>query len=337
MSTDHDQVLARFKATWTQIAAAFRNEPGKLVFESINEPQFDNADDARKAALLQELNKSFHSVVRSSGGNNDNRLLMLPTEVCTPDQRLLDNLAGTIQSLGDRRLIATVHYYGYWPFSVSTAGVTRFDAAVREDLTKTFDRVRDTFAARGIPVVVGEYGLLGYDHGPGAVERGEMLKYFEAFGHAARTRKVTTVLWDNGSFFDRGKLRWKDAGLFRQIRSSWTTRSATASSDNFVPRSGPGPYAHPEPERHRLQGPQARHDRAGQGQGLRPLRQQAVAEGGHPHPARRRPFPRRQRHTPGRVLPRRALADPGDHPRDAGAAEHHRHARLVPRPHPVPW
>ncbi|MDC0773514.1 hypothetical protein [Streptomyces sp. HD] len=60
--------------------------------------------------------------------------------------------------------------------------------------------MRDTFVAQNIPVVLGEYGLLGYDHGPGAVERGEMLKYFEALGHAARTNKVTTVLWDNGSF-----------------------------------------------------------------------------------------------------------------------------------------
>jgi endoglucanase len=90
-----------------------------------------------------------------------------------------------------------------------------------------------------IPVVIGEYGLLGYDHGPGAVERGEMQKYFEALGHTARTNKVTTVLWDNGAFFDRDRLWWKDAGIYRQIKSSWTTRSATASTDNvFVPKSG---------------------------------------------------------------------------------------------------
>lgn len=133
-----------------------------------------------------------------------------------------------------------MHYYGYFPFSVNLAGSTRFDAQARGDLDKTFKRMRDTFVAQGIPVVLGEYGLLGYDHGPGAVERGEMLKYFEALGDAARTNKVTTVLWDNGSFYDRGKMKWKDAGLFGQIKSSWTTRSATASSDRvFVPKSGP--------------------------------------------------------------------------------------------------
>ncbi|MFF4346053.1 cellulase family glycosylhydrolase [Streptomyces sp. NPDC001530] len=240
MSTEHDKVLARFNTTWKQLATAFRNESAKLVFESINEPKFDNADNARQTELLNELNTSFHKVVRASGGNNTKRLLMLPTEVCTPDQRLMDNLATTIKSLHDPRLIATVHYYGYFPFSVNVAGSTRFDAQARGDLDKTFRRMRDTFVAQGIPVVLGEYGLLGYDHGPGAVERGEMLKYFEALGHAARTNKVTTVLWDNGAFYDRSKLQWKDPGLYRQIKSSWTTRSAAAFSDNvFVPKSGP--------------------------------------------------------------------------------------------------
>ncbi|WP_284059877.1 glycoside hydrolase family 5 protein [Streptomyces sp. AS02] len=121
MATEHDKVLARFNTTWTQPAAAFRNESAKLVFESINEPQLDNADNARKAELLNEPNTSFHKVVRASGGNNSKRLFMLPTEVCTPDQRLMGNLATTIKSLHDPRLIATVHYYGYFPFSVSMA------------------------------------------------------------------------------------------------------------------------------------------------------------------------------------------------------------------------
>jgi len=40
LSTDHDTVLARYEATWTQISAAFRDEPSRLVFESINEPTF---------------------------------------------------------------------------------------------------------------------------------------------------------------------------------------------------------------------------------------------------------------------------------------------------------
>ncbi|MFJ9378163.1 hypothetical protein [Streptomyces sp. NPDC101455] len=54
-----------FDTTWTQNAAAFRNEPAQLVFESVNEPQFDNTDNARAAELPNEPNTSFHTVVRA--------------------------------------------------------------------------------------------------------------------------------------------------------------------------------------------------------------------------------------------------------------------------------
>jgi endoglucanase len=241
MAGDHDNVRARYDATWKQIAAEFKDEPAKLLFESVNEPAFTNATDAQKAQFLNELNTSFHTIVRSSGGKNATRLLVLPTLSCTPGQKLMDDLATTMSSLHDHNLVATVHYYSFWPFSVNIAGYTRFDATVQKDMIDTFARMHDTFVAKGIPVYLGEYGLLGYDYThPGIIERGETLKYFEALGDEARINGVTAALWDAGSFLNRPTLQWRDSGLFAQIKSSWTTRSGTASSDMlFVRKSGP--------------------------------------------------------------------------------------------------
>jgi len=241
MATDHDNVLARFDSIWSQVATEFRHEPAKLLFESVNEPVFNNATDTQKTQLLNELNTSFHTIVRSSGGRNTTRLLVLPTLGATPSQNLMDDLATTMSSLQDHNLVATVHYYSFWPFSVNIAGFTRFDATVQQDMIDTFNRMHDTFVAKGIPVFLGEDGLLGYDYThPGIIERGETLKYFEALGHEARITGVTTALWDAGSFLNRPTLQWRDPGLFAQIRSSGTRRSGTASSDLlFVPKSGP--------------------------------------------------------------------------------------------------
>ncbi len=242
LATDHDNVLARFTATWSQIADAFKGASAKVLFESVNEPAFDNATAAQKTQLLNELNTTFHSIVRKSGGGNATRLLILPTLSCTPGKQQMDDLATTIGSLHDPNLVATVHYYSFWPFSVNIAGYTRFDAAVLKDLTDTFAGMRAELVAKGIPVYVGEYGLLGYpDHfHPDVVERGEALKYFEALGHEARIDGVTTALWDPFSLLNRETLQWRDPGLFAQIKSSWTTRSGTASSDQiFVPKSAP--------------------------------------------------------------------------------------------------
>jgi endoglucanase len=239
MSTDHDKIMARFDATWQQIAAAFKDEPSKLLMESINEPQFSDATDAQKTQYLNELNTSFHDIVRNSGGRNKDRLLVLPSLQTNSAQNWLDDLSKTIDSLHDHNLVATVHYYSYYPFSVNIAGGTTFDDKTQKDLTDGFARVHDTFVAKGIPVYLGEYGLLT-DPESGYVERGEMLKYFEAVNYEARANGMTSALWDCYNFPDRTTMQIRDPELMALMQASWTTRSGTASTDNvFVPKSGP--------------------------------------------------------------------------------------------------
>jgi endoglucanase len=239
MPADRAGVLTRYNAIWTQLAAAFKDSPGKLVFESVNEPQFTGSSgDAQNAQLLHELNASFRDIVRRSGGNNASRLLVLPTLHTSSDQARLDELATSMRGFNDPNLIATVHYYGYWPFSVNVAGGTRYDATAQKDLTDSFDRVYNTFVARGVPVILGEYGLLGFDRHTGTIEQGEKLKFFEHLGYYARTKKITTMLWDNGQHLGRTSFQWSDPELIAQIKSSWATRSGTASSDQvFSARS----------------------------------------------------------------------------------------------------
>jgi hypothetical protein len=49
---------------------------------------------------------------------------------------------------------------------------------------------------------------------------------------------VTTALWDAYNFLNRSTLQWRDPELIDQIKSSWTTRSGTASSDRvFLAKS----------------------------------------------------------------------------------------------------
>jgi len=242
MHTDHDNVLARFKATWTQIAATFRDSPRAVLFESNNEPQFDHTTDQQGIQYNDELNTAFHTVVRQSGGTNATRLLVLPSLHTNSGQIFLDALAANMKALNDTNLVPTVHYYGYYPFSVNVAGGTRFDETSQADMRDHFARVRATFTSKGIPVYLGEYGLLSYPdtNQPDRIERGEALKFFGQLGHDARAAGVTTALWDPGTFafLNRTTLKWTDPALFAAVKSSWTTRSGTASSDRvFLAKS----------------------------------------------------------------------------------------------------
>ncbi|MCM0639371.1 cellulase family glycosylhydrolase [Cellulomonas wangsupingiae] len=238
--TDEAAVLARYRALWDQLATTFRDRSSRLVLESINEPQFTDTADEQGDVFVQELNADFVERVRSTGGGNATRLLVLPTLHTSSEQPRLDALAETIEELDDPNIAATVHFYGWWPFSVNIAGGTRYSGEVEQDLVSSFDRVTSTFVERDIPVVIGEWALLAWDHTrPGIIQRGEFLKYLEAVGYHARTRGLTTMVWDAGQFLDRSTLRWRDAGVHAMMRSSWTERSGTASSDQvYLPAGG---------------------------------------------------------------------------------------------------
>lgn len=230
MPTKHDEVMAQYDATWTQIAETFRDYPQELVFESVNEVGFTGSSGTEEDHRhIAELNRSFHEIVRASGSNNADRLLVLPTLHTGADPVHIDALVSEIEALDDPMLAATTHNYSFWPFSVNVAGYTTYNEEVQALLVDNFQSQVDAFVSKGIPVIIGEYSLLdNYDN---KVERGEVLKFFEHFGYLARTSGITTMWWDNGTHFDRFTREWRDQEQFDYISTAWTTRSGTASSD----------------------------------------------------------------------------------------------------------
>ncbi|MFC8797784.1 cellulase family glycosylhydrolase [Promicromonospora sp. NPDC057138] len=234
----HDAVMAQYTATWAQIADTFKDYPQELMFEPVNEVGFGGWGPGtdRDHELIAELNSSFHEIVRASGGNNADRLLVLPTIRTGSDPGDMDALAAQIEALDDPMLAATTHNYGFFPFSANLAGYPSYNQEVQDFLEEDFQRQVDTFVSQGIPVIIGEYSL--HDNYENRVERGEALKFFEHFGYLARTSGITTMWWDNGRHYDRYKREWRDQEQFDYISTAWTTRSGTASSDNvFVDAS----------------------------------------------------------------------------------------------------
>jgi endoglucanase len=240
MTTDPTGVTARYVATWTQIANEFKNEPRGLIFEADNEQGFAGVTDAQSETLLNELQTDFFNIVRQSGGANATRYLMLSTPGDSATKPGEEALYSEMQSLHDPYLIASFHYYGYWPFGVNVAGYSSFDATSQQDLVDAFTLMHDEFVAKGIPVYAGEVGLFMDYTGFNGLQRGETLKYYEALGHEARATGITLSYWDDGGrIINRSTLQLLDPGTFAVMKSSWTTRSGTASNDTvYVPKSG---------------------------------------------------------------------------------------------------
>ncbi|WP_236570410.1 cellulase family glycosylhydrolase [Paenibacillus sp. An7] len=241
MDTNHDEVLERFSTLWTQIADHFKDHPNKLMFESINEPRFSedwNKDEPEYFTMLGELNDSFHHIVRTSGGKNEKRPLVIPSITTSASEFRLEELYKTITSYNDPNLIATIHYYGFYPFSVNMAGATRFDEDAKKDIIDTFDRTYERFTKEGIPVIVGEFGLLGFDKFLGTIQQGEKLKYFDFVNDYATQKGFTTMLWDNGQHFNRREFQWFDEDLYAVIQAGFKGRSSHATSDLVYLKKG---------------------------------------------------------------------------------------------------
>ena len=224
-----------FVSLWTQFAKAFRDESDHLAFITINEPVFDSSvkRSVSDQQMLDTLNKAALDAIRSTGGNNRKRMVALPTIHMDVTEQECQALASFIKKLNDPYVVADVHYYAEWYFSVNF-GVTMFEEkngranlSAKDDLERTFERLKRIFIQENIGVFFGEYGLLGNDVNHDVVQRGEKLKYIECMNYEARKNGMGLLVWDHGFIIDRQTNGWQDPVIGEMIQKSMTTRSAT--------------------------------------------------------------------------------------------------------------
>ena len=85
----------KLKNLWKQIANEFKDYGSRLIFEGMNEPRWRNTNfewnggNSEGRSVVNKLNADFVKAVRSTGGNNKYRALMIPTYAALP--RLKDS------------------------------------------------------------------------------------------------------------------------------------------------------------------------------------------------------------------------------------------------------
>lgn len=228
--SDDSKEYKRFVSLWEQLATHFKDESSLVSFESINEPQFEGIEENQK---LAKLNQIFYHIVRNSGGNNATRMLIIPTLLTKTDQAELDITLAEIINYQDPNILATVHYYSEWVFS-NNMGITNIDeqlfdnsdSTARTSIVDLYTKLNNTFLDKGIGVVIGEYGLLGYDRGDDVNDVGELVKYVSFMSEKSQETGISLMLWDNGQHFDRLNLQWKVPYLGQAIQKSMHGKSS---------------------------------------------------------------------------------------------------------------
>ena len=211
-----DAAAIRLRAVWKQIAKRFEAYEERLIFEGMNEPRKRgtelewNGGDREGWDVVNALNQVFVDTIRTSGGNNPYRCLMLPGYAanCSVGIRQLD------LPEGDDKLIVSVHAYEPYDFALDPKG-----RGLWKHDTKEIDRLmadlKTLFLDKGIPAVIGEFGAVCKPVEENEASRIEWAEYFLT---KAGEIGVPCLWWDNGNFttkgepfglMDRTTLKWR--------------------------------------------------------------------------------------------------------------------------------
>lgn len=221
-----EEVTKKLTAIWKQVAISFRNYDEHLLFAGTNEVHIDGvytAPTPENNEVQQAYNQAFIDVVRSTGGKNTYRNLVVQT-YNTNIQFGIDFLK-LPEDPTPNRLFVEVHYYDPYDFALNENGKIYFwglpykefgeiDSWGQEDyLLTTFADVKKTFVDKGYPVILGEYGAIR------RLDLAEDLQnthldsrayYLEKVTEIAKKEGLVPFYWDNGSTGD------KSFGLFNR-------------------------------------------------------------------------------------------------------------------------
>lgn len=200
-ATDYDGTLARYKTLWTQIAERFKDYDERLIFESMNEVGFDSLSESKAFETLNNLNQEFVNLIRSTGGKNPTRHLLIAgywTDIAkTCDSRFVmpQDEAG--------RCIVSVHYYTPWDFCTTNIKNEWGTSTEQAEMERLITMMKTNFVDKGIPVIIGEYAASGNDFNSCVFFCEKLVKLCHDYG-------IATFLWDNGNGqFDRSTNTWR--------------------------------------------------------------------------------------------------------------------------------
>ena len=238
-SEHYEQSEKYICAIWKQIADAFADFDEHCIFESMNEPRLvgttyewtynENSAKQRDAMeCINNLNQKFVDTVRSAGGNNITRYLVVPS-YCAKPEAVLGLLFRMPEDTEENRIIIAVHAYTPYDFALNlNSSDSSFD--LEKDKQKisaisTFmNQLYNRYIKVGIPVIIDEFGVLNKN---GNLQ--DRVNYSAFYIAAASARGMTCCVWDNHVFsgtgeqlgiLDRKKAEWIYPDIARAIISN---------------------------------------------------------------------------------------------------------------------
>ena len=207
---------AKQKAFWEQIATNLRGFDEHLLFASTNEP---NVANATEMAVLLSYHQTFIDAVRSTGGKNAYRNLIIqgPSTDIEQTNKLMTTLP---IDTATGRMMAEVHFYPYqftlmtkdeswgkmfyyWGAGNHSTTDTAHNPTWGEeaDIDKFFLLMKTQFVDKGIPVILGEFGAIRRSNLTGDALTLHLKSRADFYKYVVKSSKANGMIpfyWDAG-------------------------------------------------------------------------------------------------------------------------------------------
>ena len=218
-----DTVIPKQKAFWEQIATKLRDFDERLMFASANEP---SADTAEQMDVLLAYHQTFIDAVRSTGGKNANRVLIVQGPHTDTELTVKLWKAMPTDTVANR-LMSEVHFYSPFQFALLESdeswgkmfyywgnghhstiepdrNATHSDEAYVDQQMLT---MKQKFVDHGIPVILGEYGCMRRTTPLDLPTHNAAVTYWMKYvTQRAVANGIMPFVWDIGNIIDRRTL-----------------------------------------------------------------------------------------------------------------------------------
>lgn len=197
--SNEEAMVSQFETLWKQIAEYFNEYDEHLLFAGMNEFHHGYSNPTSEyLRITDELNQSFVTTVRATGGNNAKRILICPAYNTNGESSLKMTMP---EDTASSKLMMEIHFYDPWDFAGSgkgdwgQTGIQTAGWGQESWVDDIFGRIKAQFVDNGIPVILGEYGAVNNKSGYDDFRR----YYVEYVTKRAKENGLLPIWWDNGN------------------------------------------------------------------------------------------------------------------------------------------
>ena len=214
----------KFTYLWKQIAEEFKDYDEHLIFECMNDILFSEGRYNFNTLLI--FNQAFIDVVRNTGSNNLERLLVISGAnrdldlTCSKDFKIPTDISN--------KMAVSIHYYYPLQFTLEkddnpSTSMTKWGGDYNfKEMFTNFETLKKSFVDKSIPIIITEIGVVTV-----AKKEIESIRdyIFAEYSLSSSYNGIMSCLWDNSNpnvgdmnYYDRINYKFYDEKIGENLR-----------------------------------------------------------------------------------------------------------------------